>query len=232
MDINELNKVCHSHLVQTLDKRFDLAQQRSISLKEDTRKNNVRIIYTVIVFVCFILLPLPAGDPRYLSGKIVLGILSLIFFIGIASYIRKFNNFLKPRTLDEIQAFYASIFLQTTDKYKTTPRDRNRSLKKAFNENRELFPYPLFKFYTKDGYKKYLYEWDELLRVYPLWKIEICAIRLMFTNYSSGNIKYIKTEIDYRIEEKLKTLSLFNAVIELHGIFFLVSPYPVVEEEF
>lgn len=232
MDINELNKICHSHLVQTLDKRFDLIQQRSISLKDETRKNNIRIIYATIVFVSFILLPIPEGDPRYLTGKIVLGILSLIFIFGIINYIRKFNNFLKPRTLDEIQAYYSAIFLQTTDKYKTTPRDRNRSLKRAFTDNRELFPYPLFNNYTKDGYKKYLYEWDELLRAYPLWKMEICAIRMMFTNYSSGNIRYIRIEIDYRMEEKLKTLTLYNAIIDLKDIFFLVTPYPIREEEY
>ncbi|MCF7919028.1 MAG: hypothetical protein K9N06_03825 [Candidatus Cloacimonetes bacterium] len=232
MDIAELNKLCQSHLIQTLDKRFDLAQQRKISLKDDTLRNTKRIIFTIISFSAFFILPMPAGDPRFLTGKVVLGIISTILVIGILNYIRKYSNFNKTRTLDQIQSFYGSVFLQTTDKYKTTPRDRNRSLKKALNDNRELFPYPLFNLFIKDGYRSYLNEWGEILRLYPLWKIEICAIRMMFTNFTMGNIKYLKVEIDYRMEDTLNTLYLFNAVIELEGIYFLVSPFPITDAEF
>ena len=230
MEIAELNKICHSQLVKSLGKRFNLAEQRKISLHDDTRKNTMRIIWTIISFSAFFLMPMPTGDPRFVAGKVVIAIISVVLLVGIINYIRKFTNFSKARTLDEIQAFYGSVFLQTTDKYKTTPRDRNRSLKKAYVENQELFPYPLFNFYTKDGYKAYLYEWDEILRRYPLWKIEICAIRMMFTNFSTENIRYIRVEIDYRMEERLNTLVLYNAVIELDGIYFLLTPFPVTDE--
>jgi hypothetical protein len=231
MEITELNKFCQSSLIQTLDKRFDFSEQRRVSLKEESQKNSRRIVFAAICIVIFSLVPMQMENPRYVTAKVILAIITLILAFGILFYFRKFANFNKPRSLNEIQPFYGAVFLQTTDKYKTTPRDRNRSLKKAFNENRELFPYPLFNFYTKDGYKTYLNEWNEILRMYPLWKIEICAIRMMFTNYTIKNIKYIKIEIDYRMEEVLNTLTLYNALIEIGDIYYLVTPYPIIDTE-
>lgn len=231
MDIAELNKMASSHLVKTLHKRFVMNRQRTISLQADSRSNKIRIIYTVIAIVVFFLIPKPDGNVYYLVGKVLSAALSIILFLGIIRFMMKYSNFTKMRTLDEMQAFYGSIFLQTTDKYKTTPRDRNRSLKRAFNDNKELFPYPLYNTFTQNGFKIFLYEWNEILRMYPLWKIQICAIRMMFTNISVGNVKYIKIEIDYRMEERLNTLEIYNAVIELQGMMFLLTPYPFMDEE-
>ncbi len=230
MEIKHLNELCNSHLVQTLGKRFSLRTQRSISLKADGQRAIKKAIIASVMLVAYLFIPPTEGDPRYLAAKILLIIIFSIQLIGISTYIRKYLSFGKYRTLDEIQAYYSSIFLQTTDKYKTTPRDRNRSLKKALNENTDLFPYPMFNYFTRDGYKTYLFEWNEVLRMYPLWKIDICALRLMFTNTIIGELRFIRVEVDYRIEEQLKTFALYNAIIELQGILFLVSPYPYSEK--
>ncbi|MCF7912757.1 MAG: hypothetical protein K9M99_09525 [Candidatus Cloacimonetes bacterium] len=231
MEIKRLKEFCNSHLVQTLDRRFNFETQRSISLKSETRKAVQKAITGLILIIGLIILPAPEGDPRYLAARIVIGVFIFFQAIGVAAFVHKFVTFNKPRTLDTIQAFYSSIFLQTTDKYRTTPRDRNRSLKKALLDNVELFPYPLLNYFIKDGYATYLREWNEVLRSYPLWKINIMAIRMMFTNLSVGKIRIIKVEIDYRIEEALKTFVIYNAVIEIKGIFFLVSPFPYTDED-
>jgi hypothetical protein len=231
MEIKRLKEFCNSHLVQTLDRRFSFDTQRSISLKSETRKAVQKAIATLLLIIVFIILPAPEGDPRFLAGRIVIGIIIFFQTIGVIAFLRKYLSFKKPRSLDEIQSFYSSIFLQTTDKYRTTPRDRNRSLKKALHENTELFPYPLFNYFIKDGHKTYLREWDEVLRMYPLWKINIMAIRMMFTGVTVRKIRFIKIEIDYRIEENLKTFVIYNAIIEIQGVFFLASPYPYTDED-
>jgi len=230
MELRHLNEFCSSHLVASLPQRFSIETQRSLSLQvESKRAVKKGIVLTILTMLLFII-PSPPGDPRYLAIKIVLGFIAFIQLLGVLSYMRRYKSFTRSRTLDDIQAFYSSIFLQTTDKYRTTPRDRNRSLKKALQDNFELFPYPLYNHYIKDGHKIYLYEWNEILRMYPLWKINILAIRILFTNIKVGNVKFIKIEVDYRIEEELKTFVLYNAIVELSGLFFLVSPYPYTEE--
>lgn len=230
MEIRYLNELCKSHLVQTLDKRFNMESQRNKAMKSELQKATRKGIVAILFIIAFVIFPAPVGDPRFLAGRILVGIIALIQIIGILGFAGKFFNFGKNRSLEQIQSYYSSIFLQTTDKYRTTPRDRNRSLKKSFQENLDLFPYPLVSYFVKDGYKKFLYEWNELLRMYPLWKIDICAIRTMFTNLSVGKIRVIRIEIDYRVEEQLKTFVLFNAIVELKGVYFLVSPFPYFEE--
>jgi len=231
MEIRRLKEFCNSHLVKTLDRRFSFNTQRSISLKSETGKAVQKAIVALLLVIAFIILPAPEGDPRYLAGRILIGVIFFFLTIGIIAFLRRYLSFKNPRSLDAIQSFYSSIFLQTTDKYRTTPRDRNRSLKKALQDNTELFPYPLFNYFIKDGYKTYLREWDEVLRMYPLWKINIMAIRMMFITVTVGKIRFIKIEIDYRIEENLKTFIIYNAIIEIQGVFFLVSPYPYTDEE-
>ncbi len=230
MEIRHLNELCNSNLVQTLDKRFNFVTQRSISLKADGLRAMQKGIIASILLAAYFIVPAPEGDPRYLVGRILLIIIILIQSAGVISYVRKYLSFGKQRTLDEIQAYYSSLFLQTTDKYKTTPRDRNRSIKKALLDNSYLFPYPLVNYFTKDGYKAFLFEWNEILRRYPLWKIDICALRLMFINTKIRDIRFIKIEIDYRIDEQLKTFALYNAIIELKGVLFLISPFPYSDE--
>jgi len=80
------------------------------------------------------------------------------------------------------------------------------------------------------GTKIFLREWNEVLRSYPLWKIDIMAIRMMFVNINVGNLKFIRIEVDYRVEEEVKTFALYNAIIEIRGVIFLVSPYPYTDE--
>ena len=230
MEIKHLKELCASHLVKTIDKRFNPDIQRNIALKREQNKAVSKGIIAILLAIIFVLFPDSAGDIFILAGRIIIGVIALIEILGTLAFVRKFSNFGKNRSLDEIQAFYSSIFLQTTDKYRTTPRDRNRSLKKALNDNLDLFPYPLIKHFTKDGYKNYLYEWNEVLRMYPLWKIDICAIRLMVINVRVGSNQLVKIEIDYRVEEKLKTFSLYNALVDLRGVLFLISPFPYSEE--
>lgn len=230
MEIKHLNELCSSHLVETLERRFNKETQRSISMSSERNKAIRKAIVAIIAIIAFALFPLTGGNPWLLVARILLGVFGFIQVLGIISFIGKYSSFGKNRTLDNIQAFYSSIFLQTTDKYRTTPRDRNRSLKRAYQDNIELFPYPMVNYFTKDGYKKYLYEWNEVLRSHPLWKIEICALRLMFIKAAVGKCRFIRVEIDYRVEEKLETFVLYNAIIELQGVFYLVSPYPYSDE--
>ncbi|MDP8220651.1 MAG: hypothetical protein P9X26_04850 [Candidatus Stygibacter frigidus] len=230
MEIKRLKEFCSSHLVQTLNMRFNFETQRSISLKTEIRKAVRKAIVALLFLIVFILVPLPQGNPRYLAARIVSGVVIFFLTTSVISFLRRYLVFNKPRTLDTMQSFYSSIFLQTTDKYRTTPRDRNRSLKRALKDNDELFPYPLMNHFTKEGHKVFLREWDEVLRSYPLWKIDIMAIRMMFTNINVGNLKFIKIEVDYRVEELVKTFSLYNAIIEIKGVFFLVSPYPYTDD--
>jgi len=230
MEIRRLKEFCSSHLVQTLNMRFNFETQRSISLKPEIQKAVRKAIVALLFLIVFILVPPPQGDPRYLAARIVSGVFIFFLSISVSSFLRKYLTFNNPRTLDNLQAFYSSIFLQTTDKYRTTPRDKNRSLKRALHDNTELFPYPLMNHFVKDGYRVFLREWNEVLRTYPLWKIDIMAIRIMFININVGNLKFIRIEVDYRVEEKVKTFALYNAVVEIRGVFFLVSPYPYTDD--
>jgi len=230
MEIKHLKEFCSSHLVQTLNMRFNFETQRSISMKSEIQKAVKKSIVALLLIIVFIMVPAPQSNPRYLAARIVSSVIIFFLSISVISFVRKYLSFNKPRTLDNIQSFYSSIFLQTTDKYRTTPRDRNRSLKRALHDNDELFPYPLMNHFIKDGHKIYLREWNEVLRSYPLWKIDIMAIRMMFININVGNLKFIRIEVDYRVEEEVKTFAIYNAIIEISGVFFLVSPFPYTDE--
>lgn len=230
MEVKHLKEFCGSHLVQTLNMRFSFKNQRAISMKSDIQRAVKKAITALLFLVAFVIVPPPQGDPRYLAARVVSGIFIFFLSLSVISFLRKYASFNKPRTLDTLQSFYSSIFLQTTDKYRTTPRDRNRSLKRALHDNDELFPYPLMSHFIKDGHKTFLREWNEVLRSYPLWKIDIMAIRMMFVNINVGNLKFIRVEVDYRVEEEVKTFALYNAIIEIKGVFFLVSPFPYTDE--
>ena len=230
MEIKHLKELCSSHLVQTLNMRFNFETQRSISLKSDIQKAVKKSIAALLLIIVFIMVPAPQGNPRYLVARIVSGVVIFFLTISVLSFLRRFLKFNNPRTLDNLQSFYSSIFLQTTDKYRTTPRDRNRSLKRALHDNDELFPYPLMNYFIKDGHKIFLREWNEVLRSYPLWKIDIMAIRMTIINITVDNLKFIRIEVDYRVEEEVKTFAIYNAIIEISGVFFLVSPFPYTDE--
>ena len=56
------------------------------------------------------------------------------------------------------------------------------------------------------------------------------AIRMTIINITVDNLKFIRIEVDYRVEEEVKTFALYNAIIEIRGVIFLVSPYPYTDE--